>query len=132
MINKINGRQLPEKTCPQCTGTFFPKRKNQIYCSEQHQIDAANDRRGQNDQSYNQRIKILKQNRKALETIWKKLTDMEKESFHVQLLQLFDYYFEFSTEITVNERTGIEIHWSDEYGIEPINMDKDIFKHILH
>lgn len=120
--NRIYAPRKCKKT--DCSVTFAPTNKRQVFCTVQHRIDYNNDLRDLKAQPLKILGKKLSHNKEVLKKIHDSLAANSKTSFSIQLLQYELYNFGIYTDMAVNQKTGKQIEWVYNYGIEGKDEDK--------
>src|SRR5689334_3971739 len=129
-MRRISNRRYPERKCknPACTSKFEPHDRRQEYCEPQCRVNANNDKRFL---ANNTRFKDEKQarlNNKILESIWKKLNDQKQKLVERSILEWEKFKFDSQVLINRNSKSGMNILWYYDFGIELVDKSRNLFE----
>jgi hypothetical protein len=129
-MRRISNRRYPTTTCknPACEIEFEPHDRRQEYCEPQRRINANNDKRHFENNSRFSDEKQTRLNNKILASAWEKLKN--KKEKHVARINLEWDKFNFQTQASIkkNTKTGRNILWYHDYGLELIDPAGTLFE----
>jgi hypothetical protein len=115
-----------KKNCPQCEQEFVPKRKDQVYCSDECRHDHNNEKKKKENEVDYEAEKRLRKNAKILKKI---LNHPFYKGFRIDRIFLEYERFDFNvvttiSEISVKDKPNRRIQWHHKYGIEVVEVKK--------
>jgi hypothetical protein len=130
MPRRISNRCYPEMECsnPECQILFTPHDRRQIFCEDQCRVNYYNDKRHANDNSRFADEKIARLNNKILAIIWKKVTHLKKKIVQKSILEWEGFRFDSQVMITKNAKTGNNILWYYDFGLELVDTKDGLFE----
>ena len=129
MSRKISHRRYLPQECanPACQDIFVPHDRRQIYCEPQCRINANNDRRYFENNTRFFDEKIARRNCKILEFIWEKISLRKYKIVSRERLDFEEFDFDSPHQVTVNPKTGREIRWYHNFGLENYPFTDKLF-----
>lgn len=129
MIHKrLSNRKYPRKNCPQCSKSFIPTDRRQIYCCAQCRIDFNNDKRLTQDASALYFKKALIHNQRCLKKAYEVLIREKEDQINIEFLRYDGFEPGIYSQRNINETLGTTILWSLDYGIEGIDKNNSLVK----
>jgi hypothetical protein len=129
-LKRISNRRYPPKTCknPACEVEFDPHDRRQEYCERQCRINANNDKRHLENNSRFSDEKQARLNNKILESAWEKLKNKKEKNVERVNLEWDKFNFQTHASIKKNNKTGRNILWYHDYGLELIDPAGNLFE----
>ena len=122
-MRRTSNRRHPPIKCknPACQIIFEPHDLRQEYCEPQCRINANNDKRHLEDKSRFSDEKQTRLNNSILESAWNKLAGQKQRRVTRANLEWDQFYFQSQAMITKNAKTGRNILWYHDYGLELVD-----------
>lgn len=121
-------RKYPPRNCAQhdCKISFTPRRRNQIYCTEQCRINSNNDNHRNKSLTDYKHEKEIKKNEKILGKAMASPV-YKNDEINASILEYENFKFNITSDITKNKNTGGMIRWCHTYGVESKNQNPQTF-----
>jgi hypothetical protein len=125
LTRSASNRTYPPRKClkEDCDEFFIPTRKNQVYCTRQHQIDQNNDNRAIKEAPGKRLEAIYQKNQAILKKLVEASIRLKMLNISLDYMQIEGFDFEHYTDKTRNVKTNNIIIWNYQYGYEPINKE---------
>lgn len=123
---KFDLRKCVNQTC-RYQPEYTPKRKNQKYCCQQCQIDAANDLAQERNRTKYQDEKFLRAYDKKLQRMYTFFLKDGQAQVHLEFLRYENIDVAKSVHEQTNNITGQRIKWFYEFGLERHSTSPDWF-----
>jgi len=129
-MRRISNRRYSPITCsnPACGIEFVPHDRRQIYCEQQCRINFNNDKRHEENNSRFSDEKQSRLNRKILAAAWEKLINQKEKLVARINLEWDKFNFQTQASIKKNLKTGRNILWYHDYGLELIDPAGNLFE----
>jgi hypothetical protein len=125
---RISKRTYPPRKCVHCGDSYIPHDYRQLYCCEQHRIDANNDKRREENHTRFINEKKLRRIEKTLETL-----ALRMKSWKIKTITIRDLLLAGIDRIDIlveqaQSDTNELIHWFYDFGIQAVNKEATEFK----
>jgi hypothetical protein len=125
-------RSYPKRNCRNlvCNKSYIPHDRRQLYCEPQCRINAANDRRYEENKKGYSKEKLLRATDKKLERVYDALMLKHPKTVPIDILKYESIDLSLCVQTQVNEKTKGVIRWLYSYGVEVANKEQQTF--IIH
>ena len=129
-MSRVSNRRYPSQKCknPACEILFEPHDRRQEYCERQCRINANNDKRHFENQTRFIQERQTRSNNKILASAWEKLKNQKDKLVKRSNLEWDRFNFQTQALIKKNTKTGRNILWYHDYGLELVDGAGNVFE----